>query len=251
MDPEIALAVRLRLLNRLNKFGLGILAIGLVLAIGNFARIFVTIPRLGLFVGAVGGSVMLIANLLFRQAVARAKTDKTNLEPANPRSVDGFPSQRSSANAVNESGSLGEIGSNLTRDERRYAIVMLYLSQFAAFHTDFFKALDVLDKTTLVSMPDSNQGRKRFFDSGVNAAISIGNGACLIQLIGTELDKFAGPVEAALTAFGGSASIKKVEPFAYAGQFVKEGEAYNVQVTLDTTGEKPMLSAGIWRIANA
>ncbi|MCQ8183742.1 hypothetical protein NP603_21750 [Methylomonas sp. SURF-1] len=139
----------------------------------------------------------------------------------------------------------------LTNDERRYAIATLYLSQFAIFHEDFFKAIDQFDKTALVPMPDSNQGRKRFFDSGTNASISIGTDACMIRLIGSDLDKFAGPIEAALTVTGGSATIKKVEPLVYAGRLVKEGKAYNVQVTLDTTGEKPMLCAGIWRIASA
>lgn len=71
----------------------------------------------------------------------------------------------------------------------------------------------------------------------------------MVQIVGAELDKFALPMEKALTVTGGTAMIKKVEPTVYAGRLVKEGTAYNVQVALDATGEKPMLSAGIWRIA--
>ena len=109
VNSQSAFAARLRSINRLSIFGLGILAIGLVLSLGNLTKIFVTIPRLGLLVGAVGGAVMLLANLLLRRVTARAKAraDKANLKPTGAGSA-GNDAEHLGLDAARPGGAAGQ-----------------------------------------------------------------------------------------------------------------------------------------------
>lgn len=140
---------------------------------------------------------------------------------------------------------------DLTPNEKRLGIATTYLAHFAIFHDDFFNALEALNKKFLIEMPNSSPERRRFYDSSANLAISIERDGCMVQIICDELDKFVGPLEAALTVTGGTAQIKKVEEKAYFGKLLKDKKTYLIYVKLENSGEKPMITADLLRAKDA
>lgn len=247
MNSEKTLASRLRSISRLNLFGLGVLVTGFLIQLGNTTQFAATLPKLEWYVAAVGAGVMLLANLLHRRTVKRINSNSSDPAPREPHQGEAKSGQQSNQNGENNIGDHKVTFANFTHEDRRVAMAIMYLSQFSIFYDDFFKVINQIDRPYLEPMSDSNDGRKRFYDKDLNAAITIGVDACTIQILDVDLERFASLIETALTVTGGSASIEKVKPSLYSGQLIKEKEVFYINVGVDTVGGRPMLEASLWR----
>tara|TARA_B100001063_G_scaffold115230_1_gene107660 strand:+ start:606 stop:1073 length:468 start_codon:yes stop_codon:yes gene_type:complete len=134
----------------------------------------------------------------------------------------------------------------MSQEERRALISLLYLSSCAAYDHDFTKISSEFDPKVTEFIDQKPDGAKRYYDRQTGAAITLSETKCVVRLPHYSFKTIISRLPEMLSVKGGKLAMKPFTKTRYEGR-LKSDSSNLLVIAVEELGKQPTVAVGMYK----